>query len=57
MGLLHDGEWEPEASREQYDHDAFDDRIEVASNMSNPVESGRYHLYICRVPTPSVFLP
>ena len=27
MGLLHDGQWEPDATREQCDHDTFDARI------------------------------
>ena len=24
MGLLHDGEWESDATRDRYDHDVFD---------------------------------
>lgn len=48
MGLLHDGEWEPDATRDQYDHDAFDDRVEDAPDATFPAEAGRYHLYVSR---------
>jgi putative glutathione S-transferase len=48
MGLLHDGAWEPDAARDQYDHDTFDDRIEDASDATFPAEPGRYHLYVSR---------
>ncbi|QLG49564.1 glutathione S-transferase family protein [Natrinema halophilum] len=48
MGLLHDGEWDPDATRDQYDHDTFDDRIEDTSDAEFPAEAGRYHLYISR---------
>lgn len=48
MGLLHDGEWEPGATRDQYDHDIFDDYVEDSSDAEFPVEAGRYHLYISR---------
>jgi putative glutathione S-transferase len=46
MGLLHDGEWEPDATRDQYDHDAFDAWIGPEADF--PAEAGRYHLYISR---------
>ncbi|MFT4884360.1 MAG: putative glutathione S-transferase [Natronomonas sp.] len=48
MGLLHDGEWEPDATRDQYDHDTFDDRVERSPEAEYPAEAGRYHLYISR---------
>lgn len=48
MGLLHDGEWEPDATRDEYDHDTFDDRIENPLDAEFPAEAGRYHLYISR---------
>ena len=48
MGLLHDGEWEPDATRDQYDHDAFDDRVADAPGADYPAEAGRYHLYVSR---------
>ena len=48
MGLLHDGVWEPDATREQYEHDAFDDRIEDSPDAEYPAEPGRYHLYVSR---------
>ncbi|QLD84166.1 glutathione S-transferase C-terminal domain-containing protein [Natronomonas halophila] len=48
MGLLHDGEWEPDATRDQYDHDTFDDRIKDFRGAEFPAEVGRYHLYISR---------
>jgi putative glutathione S-transferase len=48
MGLLHDGEWEPDATRDQYDHDSFDDRVVDDPDATYPAEPGRYHLYISR---------
>ncbi|SDY39328.1 glutathione S-transferase family protein [Halopenitus persicus] len=48
MGLLHNGEWEPDATRDQYDHDAFDDRVENFEDANFPAEADRYHLYISR---------
>lgn len=48
MGLLHDGEWESDATRDQYDHDTFDDRIESSRDAEFPAEADRYHLYISR---------
>ena len=48
MGVLHNGEWKPDAVRSQYDHDTFDDRIQNTAGAEFPVESGRYHLYISR---------
>ncbi|QCC49342.1 glutathione S-transferase family protein [Halobellus limi] len=48
MGLLHNGEWESDATRDQYDHDTFDNRIENSRNATFPAEAGRYHLYISR---------
>jgi len=48
MGLLHDGEWDPDATRDQYDPDSFDNRIENSPNAEFPPEAGRYHLYISR---------
>jgi putative glutathione S-transferase len=46
MGLLHDGEWDPDATRDQYDHDTFDARI--APDTEFPPAAGRYHLYLSR---------
>ncbi|MFC6864266.1 glutathione S-transferase family protein [Halomicroarcula sp. GCM10025817] len=48
MGLLHDGEWDPDATRDQYTHDTFDDHIENAEDATYPAEAGRYHLYLSR---------
>lgn len=48
MGLLHDGAWEPDAARDRYDHDTFDDRVENSRDAEYPAEAGRYHLYISR---------
>jgi len=48
MGLLHNGEWEPDATRDQYTHDTFDDQIENSEDVEFPAEAGRYHLYISR---------
>ena len=48
MGLLYDGEWEPDATRDQYTHDTFDDRIENSGDATYPADAGRYHLYISR---------
>jgi len=48
MGLLHDGEWEPGAPRDRYDHDTFDDRAEDDPDAEFPAEAGRYHLYLSR---------
>lgn len=43
MGLLHDGQWEPDATREQYDHDTFDGRIGPGpdSGAPHPVRPGK----------------
>ena len=46
MGLLHDGQWEPDATREQYEHDTFDARIGPDARF--PAEADRYHLYVSR---------
>ena len=48
MGLLHNGEWEPDATRDQYEHDTFEDRIENSRDANFPAEADRYHLYISR---------
>jgi putative glutathione S-transferase len=48
MGVLHDGVWEPDATRDQYEHDTFDDRVVDAADAAYPAESGRYRLYISR---------
>jgi putative glutathione S-transferase len=48
MGLLHDGEWEPSATRDQYEHDTFDDSIENTPDARHPPAADRYHLYISR---------
>jgi putative glutathione S-transferase len=48
MGLLHDGQWKPDATRDQYDHDAFDDSIRDAPDARHPPEANRYHLYPSR---------
>jgi putative glutathione S-transferase len=48
MGLLHDGEWEADATRDQYDHDSFHDRVQDDPNAAFPAAAGRYHLYISR---------
>lgn len=44
MGLLHDGEWEPAATRDRDSHDTFDDRIEDAADAPFPAGAGRYRL-------------
>ncbi|AXG08694.1 glutathione S-transferase family protein [Haloplanus rubicundus] len=46
MGLLHDGEWDPDATRGQYDHDTFD--AAVGPGTDHPPAAGRYHLYVSR---------
>jgi putative glutathione S-transferase len=48
MGLLHDGQWEPDATRDQYDHDAFEDRIDTGTEANFPPAADRYHLYLSR---------
>ena len=48
MGLLHNGEWEPDATRDQYTHDTFSNHIENSRGAEFPAEAGRYHLYISR---------
>jgi putative glutathione S-transferase len=48
MGLLHDGEWEPHATRDQYAHNSFNDRIKDAPDAQFPAEADRYHLYVSR---------
>lgn len=48
MGVLHEGVWEPDATRDQYEHDTFDDRVVDAADAAYPAESGRYRLYISR---------
>jgi putative glutathione S-transferase len=48
MGVLDDGEWQPDADRDEYGHDVFDDRIEDDPDAEFPPEAGRYHLYISR---------
>ncbi|OYR40799.1 glutathione-dependent reductase [Halorubrum sp. Ib24] len=48
MGLLHNGEWEPDATRDQYVHDTFDEHVENSGDAEFPAEAGRYHLYISR---------
>lgn len=48
MGLLHDGVWEPDASRDQYVHDTFDDWVVDATDATYPAETGRYRLYLSR---------
>jgi putative glutathione S-transferase len=48
MGLLHNGEWEPDATRDQYKHNTFEDRVQNARGANFPAEADRYHLYISR---------
>ncbi|WP_255150193.1 glutathione S-transferase family protein [Halorarius halobius] len=48
MGMLHDGAWEPDATRDQYEADAFDDRVVDSADARFPAEAGRYHLYVSR---------
>lgn len=48
MGMLHNGTWEPDATRDQYESDAFDSWISDTPDAKYPPESGRYHLYISR---------
>lgn len=48
MGVLHNGEWQPDIGREKYAHDSFDNRIRDAPGAEFPAEKGRYHLYVSR---------
>ena len=48
MGSLHDGEWEPHATRDQYAHSSFNDRIKDAPDAQFPAKADRYHLYVSR---------
>jgi putative glutathione S-transferase len=48
MGLLRDGEWQPDATRDQFDHDAFDARIGTDADAEFAPAADRYHLYVSR---------
>ncbi|MBX0286849.1 glutathione S-transferase family protein [Haloarcula salinisoli] len=48
MGVLDNGEWKPDATRDEYDHDSFDSRVRAATDATFPAEADRYHLYISR---------